>query len=104
MSPSRVHDIKWDEFHNTIAGQPRDGKEQHYGINPSNGEKLWPVPVGTQKDVDEAVVSAKQAFNKYREVPLEKRKELLSKFKDLLLAHADDMTELLCQETGKPVI
>ena len=28
---------------------------------------------------------------------------MLAKYRDLLLAHSDDMTKLLCQETGKPV-
>lgn len=31
------------------------------------------------------------------------RKEMLGKFKDALLANSDEMTELLCAETGKPV-
>lgn len=35
-------------------------------------------------------------------MPFEKRKEMLAKYKDHLLAHADDMTTLLCAETGKP--
>lgn len=102
MSPSKVSEIKWDEFYNIINGQQRTGKDQHYGINPSTGEKLWPVPIGSQKDVDEAVQVAQKAFESWRDVPIQKRKEYLSKFKDILLQHADDMTELLCAETGKP--
>lgn len=67
-----------------------------------NGEKLWPVPIGTQKDVDEAVEAAQKAFESWREVPIEERKEYLNKTKDALLAHSNEMTELLCAETGKP--
>lgn len=69
----------------------------------ATGEKLWDVPIGTQQDVDDAVVSAQKAFEKWQFVDIEKRKELLLKFKDHYLAHADEMTDLLCQETGKPV-
>lgn len=102
MSPSKVSNIKWDEFSNTVDGKPRGGKEKHHGTNPSTGEQLWPVPIATQQDVDDAVVAAQKAFEKWRDVPLAKRKELLGKFKDLYLSHADEMTELLKQETGKP--
>ncbi|USW53787.1 Putative aldehyde dehydrogenase domain, aldehyde/histidinol dehydrogenase [Septoria linicola] len=102
MSPSKVSTVKFDEFYNIINGQQRGGKDQHYGIDPSTGDKLWPVPIGSQKDVDEAVAAAKTAFESYRETSIEQRKELLTKFKDALLAHSDEMTELLCAETGKP--
>ena len=46
MSPSKVSSIVWDSFHNTVDGEARGGKEKHYGVNPSTGDKLWPVPIG----------------------------------------------------------
>ena len=79
MSPSKVSEIKWDEFSNWIDGKARGGKEKHHGVNPATGEQLWAVPVGTQQDVDDAVVSAQKAQEKWRDVPIEKRKELLNK-------------------------
>lgn len=102
MSPSKVSTIKWDEFSNIINGQLRSGKSQHYGTNPATGEKLWPVPIASQKDVDEAVEAAQTAFESFRNTSLAERKEMLGKFKDALLANSDEMTELLCAETGKP--
>jgi len=103
MSPSKVSTISWDEFHNTVDGKPRGGKDKHHGINPSTTEQLWPVPIGTQQDVDDAVVSAQKAFETWSEIPFEKRKETLKKFKEHYLSYADEMTDLLCAETGKPV-
>lgn len=70
--------------------------------DPATREKLWEVPIGSQQDVDEAVVSAQKAFESWSEVPFEKRKEMLAKYKDHYMQHSDDMTTLLCQETGKP--
>lgn len=102
MSPSKVSDIKWDEFSNIIDGKQRGGKEKHHGTNPATGDQLWAVPVATQQDVDDAVVSAQRAFEKWQFVPMEKRKEMLQKFKDLYMSHVDDMIELLKKETGKP--
>ena len=75
MSPSKVSTIKWDEFSNIVDGKPRGGKGKHQGTNPATGEKLWDVPIGTQQDVDDAVVSAQKAQEKWQDVPFEKRQE-----------------------------
>lgn len=103
MSPSKVSTIAWDTFHNIVDGKPRDGKAKHHGVNPATGEQLWPVPIGTQQDVDDAVDAAQKAFESWSQVPLEKRKSLIEKFKDHYMAYNDDMIDLMCQETGKPV-
>merc|ERR1712000_521064 len=100
MSPSKVSTIAWDTFHNIVDGKPRDGKAKHHGVNPVTGEQLWPVPIGTQQDVDEAVDAAQKAFESWSQVPLEKRKSLIEKFKDHYMAYNDEMIDLMCQETG----
>lgn len=103
MSPSKVSTIAWDTFHNIVDGKQRDGKAKHHGVNPATGEQLWPVPIGTQQDVDDAVDAAQKAFESWSQVPLEKRKSLIEKFKDHYMTYNDDMIDLMCQETGKPV-
>lgn len=103
MSPSKVSTIQWDTFYNIVDGKQRSSKSQHHGINPATSEELWAVPIGTQQDVDDAVASAQKAFEKYRYTSLEKRKELLQKFSDAYMSHAEEMIDLLCKETGKPV-
>lgn len=95
MSPSKISTITWDSFSNIVDGQLRGGKDKHYGINPATGEKSWPVPIGTQQDVDDAVASAAKAFESWQEVPIEKRKELLQKYCDHYMSYADEMTDLL---------
>lgn len=105
MSPSKVSTIKWDEFHNIVNGRPRDSQsKKHHGINPSTGEQLWPVPIGSQQDVNDAVDAAQTAFESWSETSLEERRDYLRKFKDHYLSFADEMIDLLCQETGKPVL
>ena len=103
MSPSKVSQIKWDEFSNVVDGKTRGSKEKHQGTNPATGQKLWEVPIANQQDVDDAVVSAQKAQEKWSQVPFEKRVEAIRKFKDHYLSYADDMITLLKQETGKPV-
>lgn len=103
MSPSKVSTITFDKFYNIVDGQQRGAKEQHNGVNPVNGEKLWDVPIATQKDLDDAVASAEKAFESWSQVPIEKRKEMLQKYCDLYMSYNDEMTDLLVKETGKPV-
>jgi acyl-CoA reductase-like NAD-dependent aldehyde dehydrogenase len=95
--------IKWDSFTNTVAGKQVDSENKHYGIDPTTGEKLWPVPIASQQDVDAAVESATKAFETFRDVPIEKRKELLLKYCDIWTENSEQMINLLCKETGKPV-
>jgi acyl-CoA reductase-like NAD-dependent aldehyde dehydrogenase len=104
MSPSKVSNIKWDEFFNVVDGKNRSAKEKHYGIDPATGEQSFPVPIGNQQDVDDAVVSAQKAFEKWSQVPLAERKKMIEKFRDHYLSYADEMTALLEKESGKPVL
>lgn len=104
MSPSKVSTIRWDEFRNIINGQPRDSEEKHYGTNPVTGEQLWPVPVATESDVNEAVEAAEKAFESWSQVPFDERKTYLKKFMAHYMAHVDEMIKLLAEETGKPLL
>ena len=103
MSPSKVSNISFDSFSNIVDGKPRGADKQHQGVNPANGQKLWDVPIATQQDVDDAVKGAQKAFESWRFVPLEKRKEYLQKFCDLYMSYNKEFVDLMVQETGKPV-
>ena len=106
MSPSKVSSITWDSFHNTIDGEARGGKEKHFGINPSTGEKLWPVPIGSQQDVDDAVQSAEKAFESWSQTTVEKRKELIQKFvrkRDVFEVLRLPLILLIYRLTGRPL-
>ena len=103
MSPSKVNEISWTEFYNIINGQRRSGKSLHYGVNPANKQELWPVPVATQNDVNEAVTAAQVAFAAYSQSSIDKRRDYISKLRDHWMAHIEEMTDLLILETGKPV-
>lgn len=59
--------------------------------------------MASQQDVEDAVRSAQQAFETFSQTTLEHRKGLLSKFKDAVMEVAEELTDLLCVETGKPV-
>lgn len=102
MSPSQHVEVDFGTFYNVVDGKNRSSKNIHNGINPATQEKLWDVPIASQQDVDEAVASAQKAFKSWSQTPVEKRKELLTKFRDLYEGYEKEMTDLMCKETGKP--
>jgi len=102
MSPSKVSTIDFTTFHNIVNGEKRGSDNSHHGINPATGEELWAVPIANQQDVDDAVKAASKAYKSWSQVPIEKRKEYLSKFADLFASYESEFTELLCKENGKP--
>ena len=53
--------------------------------------------------VDEVVQVAKSAFKKWRQVPLEKRTEILRKYQTVLRKREDEITETIAREVGKPL-
>lgn len=74
MSPSKV--LSFDTFHNIIDGKQRGSDSTHNGIDPTTGEKLWDVPIASQKDVNDAVAAATRAFPSWSKTPFEERKKM----------------------------
>ncbi len=69
--------------------------------NPATGEVIAHVPISTQSDVDEAVQTANQAFEDWKEVPVPKRARILFKYQQLLVEHWDELAEIVTTENGK---
>jgi acyl-CoA reductase-like NAD-dependent aldehyde dehydrogenase len=90
-------------FYNTINGKSTSTEKTRHGINPATGKPNPEVPVSTQKDVDDAVAAAKEAFKSWSKVPWEERKKAILAFADALEAHTEDFAKLLTQEQGKPL-
>lgn len=103
MSPGKVSNIDFEKFYNIIDGKQRGSDNIHHGINPATGQELWDVPIGSEQDLNDAVEAGKKAFPAWRDTPVEKRKEIIGKFIEIWQQHIDEMTTLLCKETGKPV-
>lgn len=103
MSPGKVSTLDFEKFYNIIDGKQRGSDKIHHGINPATGQELWDVPIASEKDLNDAVASAKKAFPAWRDTPIEKRKEAIGKFSEAYQQHTDEFTTLLCKESGKPV-
>ena len=70
-------------------------------VNPATGELLGHVPLSGAQDVDTAVRAAREAFPKWREVPVVLRARYLFRFKALLEEHFEEIARLVVQENGK---
>jgi malonate-semialdehyde dehydrogenase (acetylating)/methylmalonate-semialdehyde dehydrogenase len=62
---------------------------------------LAEVPFATEREVDFAVASAKEAFKSWREVPVSERARLMMRYQALLKEHHDELGEILARDTGK---
>ncbi|KAF4967212.1 hypothetical protein FSARC_5191 [Fusarium sarcochroum] len=90
-------------FNNIIAGKPRGSEKTTSGTNPLNRASLWPVPVATANDVEDSVRAARDAFPAWSQTPYKQRTDLLEKFADLYLSHANEFCQLIATECGRTV-
>ena len=72
-------------------------------INPTSGEVFAKAPVSTQKDVDDAYAAAKEAFPVWRDATPATRQKALLDIADLFVKHSDEIVQLECENTGKPI-
>ncbi|SEI00870.1 methylmalonate-semialdehyde dehydrogenase [acylating] [Halobacillus karajensis] len=88
---------------NYIGGEWVDAKSSDIEpvYNPATGEVIAHVPISSQEDVEEAVKTANEAFQEWKEVPVPKRARILFKFQQLLVDHWDELAEIVTIENGK---
>ncbi|MEL3974316.1 CoA-acylating methylmalonate-semialdehyde dehydrogenase [Rossellomorea oryzaecorticis] len=88
---------------NFINGKWVDAKTDHYQSvpNPATGEELAQVPISSKQDVDDAVRTAKEAFQSWSRTPVPKRARILFKYQQLLVENWDELAKLITEENGK---
>jgi acyl-CoA reductase-like NAD-dependent aldehyde dehydrogenase len=74
-------------------------------VNPATGKVLAQVAAGDEEDINRAVASARAAFRKgvWCNLPPVKRKQVLSRFAELILRHSDELALLETLDMGKPI-
>ncbi|HSE09028.1 MAG TPA: succinic semialdehyde dehydrogenase [Nocardioidaceae bacterium] len=68
---------------------------------PFNGQPLAMIPQSSAADVAEAFARARRAQEAWAATPLEERAEKLLNLHDLILERQDEITDLICWESGK---
>ncbi len=86
-----------------IDGKPFVGGTERHGkvFNPATGEQTGEVDFASIANVDDAVAAAKAAFPGWRATSLAKRTAVLFTLRELLVAHASDLADLIVAEHGK---
>jgi malonate-semialdehyde dehydrogenase (acetylating)/methylmalonate-semialdehyde dehydrogenase len=94
---------KTDKVRNYIANEWRasSAADELPLSNPATGASMGSVPVGTAKDVDDAVAAAKAAFPAWRETPSPVRARYLFDLRNVMEKHFDELCAICTAEHGK---
>ncbi len=71
--------------------------------NPATGEVVETYATATDAEVEAALASAHAAYLTWREVPIAKRAEVVTRIGELFVERADDLAEIATREMGKPL-
>lgn len=71
-------------------------------LNPATLEVLGRVKISSLAEIDMVVAKAKEAFTKWRDVPMQQRLEHIRQFHDVVYCQKEHLSELITKETGKP--
>ncbi len=87
-----------------IAGEWRDGGAGTLAVeDPSSGEQLAEIAVGTVEDAKAALDAAVAAAQRWAAHPPRERGEILRRAFEAIIERADDLALLMTLEMGKPV-
>lgn len=73
----------------------------HPITNPATGEVVRQVAFATPAELTTALHAAQQAFGAWRDTPALKRARVISRFKQLVETHQEQLAQLLTEEHGK---
>ncbi len=78
--------------------------ESEPDIDPSSGEPVATVQVGTREDADEAVTAALKAYEEvWFDAPPKERSAMMLKLADAMEADAENLAKLEAEDVGKPI-
>ncbi|MGQ0644591.1 MAG: aldehyde dehydrogenase family protein [Elusimicrobiota bacterium] len=102
--PNKLPKAGSEGAYNFIAGRWRrasKGGGSFENRNPATGELVNVYPESTEQDVNDAVQSARRAYDSWRKTPAAKRGEILLKSMRLLEERKEDFARAMTREMGK---
>src|SRR2546423_1201839 len=84
----------------TTSSSPRGGDV----FNPSTGKVIARVPFATAAEVNRAIESAAAALPDWANKPVVQRCHFLFKFRELLVAHSEEIARSVTREHGKTLV
>jgi acyl-CoA reductase-like NAD-dependent aldehyde dehydrogenase len=103
MTVTSSSSLDFTTFSNVIDGKLTQTASTRQSIDPATGEELFPSPVSTRQDVDDAINAARVAFKSWKRTTVEHRKKQVRAFSAALLDQRSDFANLLTKEQGKAV-
>ncbi|HEX2316162.1 MAG TPA: gamma-aminobutyraldehyde dehydrogenase [Thermomonospora sp.] len=90
---------------NFVGGEYVDAKDGRTSevIDPSTGRAYAEAPVSGAADIDAAVRAAEEAFPAWRDATPKERSLALLRIADAVEARAQELVEVECRNTGKPI-
>ena len=88
---------------NYINGIFVNPKETIEDINPATSEVIAAIPRSNLNDVNEAVLAADKARDKWSSLSLDERRKWLEKIANALEARSEEIAKLESLDTGKPI-
>lgn len=93
------------KFNNFINGTWKESKSGKFfeNRNPAkwNEDLIGLFPLSTEEDINEAISSAKNAFDKWRLIPAPKRGDVLKRVGDIMTEKKDEIAFEMTREMGK---
>ena len=86
-----------------IGGEPVATSHHAAIANPSNGDVVGYMPLGTEADLDQAVAAAGKAFKTWSQVSNEERANACRAIAEKISEHAEELAQILTREQGKPL-
>lgn len=88
-----------------IGGKPLEEETSHTSVvyNPALGESIAQVYHASDKQCDETVQVAVEAYKTWSETPAVKRAQVLFKFRELLEKYQADLARIVTREHGKTI-
>lgn len=91
------------QLHHYVGGQRIEGHSQRFGdvYNPAQGVVTKQVPLASQREVEQAIALAAEAFPAWSATPVGRRTQIMYNFREKVRSHMDELAELVSGEHGK---
>jgi succinate-semialdehyde dehydrogenase/glutarate-semialdehyde dehydrogenase len=87
-----------------IADERIETSAKLTSTNPATLESLGEVSLAQEDECRKAIEAAKAAERGWRELPIADKKRIFLRVKDILLARAGELVDLVCREKGSPIV
>jgi len=87
-----------------IAGERIETSKKLASTNPATLESLGEVSLASDDECLKAIEAAKATERGWRELPTADKKNIFLRVKEILLARAGELADLVCREKGSPIV